>query len=89
LVIFSVIDIQMESRLVSEFTLEKRTPATLSPQERPLPPCPNCAIHLASVTELRKRDILLELHNEQLKAEKDRLERERDELIAARVLTYE
>ena len=59
------------SRLVSEFFLrEKNTPATLSPPHptlATLTPCSFCAEHLAKVSELRKREIMLELENEKLK----------------------
>lgn len=57
------------SRRVSEFALaQKHTPATaLSPNTPSLTPssppqsCQFCAEHLAKVSELRRREILLEL----------------------------
>lgn len=80
------IQIMHDSRRVSEFALAQKhtpntalspspnTPYTLSPNT---PSCSFCAEHLSKVSELRKREILLELEVERLKDEVGRLIREK------------
>ena len=75
------------SQFISEFSLrEKHTPSTTSPSQPST--CEFCREHLSKVSELRKKEILLELQNEKLKAEVTKLGREREELINAKILTY-
>jgi hypothetical protein len=80
------------SHLITEFTItkpDKSTPSTGSPTPFLSTPCHFCRDHLSKVTELRKREILLELDNEKLKEENNHLKREREELINSKILSYE